>query len=79
MSANEPAFPIFDNYGCPNFNKVTETYTEGLTKREYFAAMALNGLTSNLTDWVSEEFFSKYAEQAFSFADAMIEESEKRK
>jgi hypothetical protein len=75
MSANEirSAFP-WVSHGGVSEHQVVEG---GLTKREYFAAMALNGLTSNITEWVSEEFFSKYAEQAFSFAEAMISESER--
>lgn len=72
MSANE------QNFAFPRPSFGPNEPANGLTKREYFAAMALNGLTSNLSEWVSEESFSKFAEQAFSFADAMIKESEKR-
>ena len=63
---NESAFPI-----------IAEDYIidGGLTKREYFAAMALQGL---LADYESEsiEDYSKYA---VKLADSLIEELSKKK
>lgn len=41
----------------------------GLTKREYFAALALQGLLSNPTT-----FFPENAKRAVEFADSLIEE-----
>jgi hypothetical protein len=62
--ANETAYP---NIQVPS--------TENLTKREYFAAMALQGL---LADYESEsiEDYSKYA---VKLADSLIEELSKTK
>jgi hypothetical protein len=62
--ANEPAYP---NIQVPSL--------KGLTKREYFAAMALQGL---LADYESEciEDYSKYA---VKLADSLIEELSKTK
>lgn len=42
---DDNAFPVFDSQGLV---LKTEEYTwEGLTKREYFAAMALQGILAN--------------------------------
>jgi hypothetical protein len=62
--ANEPGYP---NIEVPSL--------KGLTKREYFAAMALQGL---LADYESEciEDYSKYA---VKLADSLIEELSKTK
>jgi hypothetical protein len=48
----------------------------GLTKREYFAAMALQGL---LTDNESVNTREEFAGYAVKFADALIEELSKTK
>jgi hypothetical protein len=65
--AKGPAFPLISDEGY--------IINAGLTKREYFAAMALQGL---LSDYESEsiEDYSKYAVQ---LADALIEELSKTK
>ena len=62
--ANEPAFP---NIQTPSL--------KGLTNREYFAAMALQGLLSDYKA-ISIQDYSKYAVQ---LADALIEELSKTK
>jgi hypothetical protein len=64
---NESAFPI-----------IAEDYIidGGLTKREYFAAMALQGL---LTDNESVNTREEFAGYAVKFADALIEELSKTK
>jgi hypothetical protein len=64
---NESAFPI-----------IAEDYIidGGLTKREYFAAMALQGL---LTDNESPNSREEFAGYAVKFADALIEELNKTK
>ena len=46
----------------------------GLSKREYFAAKALQGLLSNS---YSNGSYSSYAESAVQFADALLEELSK--
>jgi hypothetical protein len=64
---NESAFPI-----------IAKDYIidGGLTKREYFAAMALQGL---LTDNESPNSREEFAGYAVKFADALIEELSKTK
>ena len=54
-----------DKHAFPNMGEY------GLTKREWFAGMALAGPCSDVSD------FAKAAEYAFAFADAMIAESER--
>ena len=61
--------------GVPELN----TTPNGLTKREYFAAMAMQGLTSN-SDWVKsmnvpddwDEYASRLASASADLADALI-------
>ena len=62
--ANEPAYP----------NKQVSSW-KGLTKREYFAAMAMQGL---LADYESE-YIEDYSKYAVKLADALIEELNKTK
>lgn len=66
MSANEPAFPITGKY-------------EGLTKREYFAAMAMQGLLSH-SDFdycpLTYESVGKIVNDSFCLAEAMIKASQ---
>ena len=62
---NEPAFPFFND----------ENLYQGITKREYFAAMAMQGMLANASyDTCS---FAKIAKDSFSVTDAMLAESEK--
>jgi hypothetical protein len=62
--ANEPAYP---NIQVPSLKE--------LTKREYFAAMAMQGL---LADYESE-YIEDYSKYAVKLADALIEELNKTK
>jgi hypothetical protein len=75
MNGNEPAFPSFNDRG----------YTElpGLTKREWMAAMCLQGLLANvnivsqidqLADHSDRGFEKIAADNARSMADAMLAE-----
>lgn len=65
--SNEPAFSKAAFYhpdgGCDSPNK-------GLTKREYFAAMALQGLLSNPS---ADHPFSEVADDAVKAAEFLIE------
>jgi hypothetical protein len=46
----------------------------GLTKREYFASMAMQGLLSNSPDWNdSDHCLNWVAESSVKFSDALIE------
>jgi len=66
--AKGPAFPLISDEGY--------IINAGLTKREYFAAMALQGL---LTDNESPNSREEFAGYAVKFADALIEELSKTK
>lgn len=61
---SEPAFPATDCWGAP---------TAGLTKREWFAGMAMLGILSDPVRAKRMEITDsrEVARHAFSFADAM--------
>jgi hypothetical protein len=65
--AKGPAFPLISNDGY--------IINAGLTKREYFAAMALQGLLANS----NIQLDGASANTAILFADALIEELSKTK
>ncbi len=73
------------NKHLPAFACVNSDYIqEGLSKREYFAAMAMQGLVSN-PEWMKEYKGEKYlmqykiiAEVAAKSADALLAELDKR-
>lgn len=58
---NDPAFPFQDNEG--------DFLSGGLTKREYFAAAALQGLLAN--PWAMQEYV-ELDRHALGYADALI-------
>ncbi len=51
----------------------------GLTKREYFAAKALQGIFSGLSGAADIAWSEEYANRAVEFADALIERLNKNK
>lgn len=67
MDGIKPAFPCYISE--------TELHESGLTKREYFAAMAMQGLLASYSQHDLTEF-RELACDAFLMADAMIKESE---
>ena len=69
---NDPAFPI---QSVDPRNRPDEP-CYGITKREYFAAMAMQGIISNPS--VDVLTCGQIANDAFMYADAMLAESEKR-
>lgn len=71
---NEPAFPLQFEY--QNGGK---DYVHGLTKREYFAAMALQGLLSDKGPLFPDSQCNKelFATASVKYADALIAELEK--
>lgn len=70
MSANSSAFPETYNPGPWELSK-------GLTKREYFAGQVINGLCSNLENFVTNPEQAKgFAKCAFFIADEMIKASQ---
>ena len=61
-----PAFPSEQGETSKGWN---QTYESGLTKREYFAAMALQGLLANPSTILKQ---ADIPELSFEYADAMI-------
>jgi hypothetical protein len=59
------AFPVFAG---------GDSFLEGLSTRQYYAAAALQGIASKNPHWNPEQI----AELAFAIADAMVEAEDKR-
>jgi hypothetical protein len=75
--ANRPAFRSQDTYAGPDEVLVHEGAT-GLTKRELFAAMAMQGLLA-CGEYIGEEdTFSTTAWDAVGYADALIQRLNER-
>ena len=66
MDKTTPAFPIYDTNEFNGQRFISEI---GLTKREYFAAMAMQGMTSNNS--ITVETVAAWAVQ---YADALLAE-----
>ena len=66
--ANDLAYPV---------RKVDTINYTGLTKREYFAAMAMQGALAN--KYAHERTIEMITESAVKLADALIEELNKKK
>lgn len=74
--ANEP-IQIFGNRNStnpnlPDFVKSALSHPNGITKREYFAAMAIQGLLANGRAFITDNIID-----AVKIADALIEELNK--
>jgi hypothetical protein len=65
------------NSVCFQFSNGEIFSTRGLTKREYFAAMAMQGLLSTEQGYHLHEH--KLSEYALSYADSLINELNKEK
>jgi hypothetical protein len=65
----QPAFPVFLQEGLSHNSHVDA----GLNKREYFAAMAMQGLCANSIPGKHHEF-KHQAMEAVRYADALIKE-----
>jgi len=52
-------------------------FQNGLTKREYFAGLALKGVTAFIPNDSQDEDYKIYARQAIKLADALLEELSK--
>lgn len=75
MSVNKPAYPCYSSE--------TENHESGLTKREYFAAMALNGdfasqgsYCGEFKNSVPDDLIEKRVILYLRFADAIIKASQ---
>ena len=70
-NSDMPAMPTVDDNNFSNG-------TSGLTKREYFAAKALNSILSNYNPYENGQFDSSdwdvTAQQAVGIADALLKE-----
>ena len=62
--SEQPINPIFNADGVPNF---------GLTKREYFAGLAMQGLLSNPCQ-IDTTNFEWIAEHAVGYADELLKQ-----
>lgn len=71
-NGNKPAFPISEDETY-RFNLGVEIHS-GLTKREHFAGIALQGLIIESKDYYS---YRELAEKAVGFADALLDELSK--
>lgn len=82
-NADKPINPIFNSEGAttvhPDWLKADGA---GLIKREYFAAMAMQGLSSNVRwgesigdDW--DEYIKRLSSASVDAADALLSELEK--
>ena len=72
-SEDQPVHPIEINFAGPNDSIVTQ-YNLGLTKREYFAAAALQGLCANPE--LREVSYKAIASESLMVANYLIEELE---
>ena len=64
---------IMDTQAFPNPHRTDQT---GITRREYFAAKAMQGLLSD-PDWRQDMDFEETAHAAYKQADAMLEARQK--
>lgn len=75
--ANEPIQIFVPNSTDPNLSDAVKSaisHPSGLTKREYFAAMAIQGLLANGRAFITDNIID-----AVKIADALIEELNKTK
>lgn len=66
MNGNDMAFPCLDEAFTPN-----GSIQVGLTKREYFAARALQGLCASMITDYRPNYYNEFADDAVAFADAL--------
>lgn len=89
MSGEESAFPELSHnphFASTDGQCLSMEFGGGLTKRELFAAMAMQGLISNPTAWSNgtsmepdEASLKACAEHAVAYADALLAELAKGK
>lgn len=70
VQGNDMAFPVLDRQQTPN-----DTTQLGLTKREYFAAMAMQGFIASFVGDASPQP-ARTAEAAVAYADALLKRLE---
>ena len=70
---NDPAYPLVYQPITPDGTPIGPTYlTYGLTKREYFAGLAMQGLCAKQEHF----YFKEAAREAVAYADALLKELE---
>ena len=76
-NADMPAMPVTDEAGMPFKDVPGESCTMGLTKREHFAAMAMQGIISADHANGSEKLCAEdVAVMAVDYADELLKELE---
>jgi hypothetical protein len=70
MKGNEPAFPNID-YERTGMSYATPVINGGMSLLDYMAEQALQGILAD--PWTSTETFSQVAEEAYQYADVMLE------
>ena len=77
---NQPAFPPSKEMcEMPNGENNIEQYPFGLTKREYFAAMAMQGICASGANDFNTDHVQQIAEIAVKQADALLTALDKTK
>lgn len=73
-----PAFPILGVYDNDSGHFVPVVGSNGLTKREYFAGLVIQGMMAHKTRTYARQIKAEYfAEHAVRVADALLDELEK--
>lgn len=67
-NSDQPAYPILD----PN----SSYYREGLTKREYFAGLAMQGILASGIPWKHKMTTKEIAVECTHVADALLKQLE---
>lgn len=73
-NGNNPASPCTPPFHVDYTNWIDYS---GLTKREYFAAMAMSGIVSNSAELIVQLSYESIAEDSIRIADALIKELNK--
>ena len=71
-NGNKPAFSV----ALRDNGNARHPEAMGLTKREYFAALAMQGICMNIQNWSRNR--DEAAEAAVKMADALLKEIEKQ-
>ncbi len=67
-NSDQPSYPILD----PN----SSYYREGLTKREYFAGLAMQGVLASRQPYKARMTVNQVASEAIGIADALLKQLE---
>lgn len=76
--ANEPAFPLAENFAAPDAMPMW-SISYGLTKREYFAALAMQGLCTQYSEYRDPQCSTEIVKFSVKVADALLAELSKEK